>query len=215
VYARVAVGHPRSINNNGAGAGSPTALVRLDAASLTETGRLPLDTSRNRDINLSPDGKLLLIATGVTSKGVIVIDLTRFEIKARILSGFRPSSATFSPNGVQIAVVGEQIALYNTADLVRTAEYVTPGSTSKVVRATYSDPNTLWIGRRSDTAVIDLRTGTSTPYPTLAGRMLEVYDGKIYTGNFSQVHEVDNTGAILKTFDLGNLASHWLGLSPF
>jgi hypothetical protein len=174
-----------------------------------------LDASRNRDIDLSPDGKTMLVATGVTGKGVIVIDLTKFEIKTRILPGFRPQCAVFSPTGDRIAVVGEQIAIYNTADLTQKSLFSTPGTSGKVVRAAFSDPDTLWIGRRNDSALVNLRTGAPSVFSTVPGLMLDVFDGQVYAGNASLVRQVSATGVVQGTITVPNLRGHWLGRSPF
>ncbi len=212
-YALVSEGHPRN-NNNGAATGTATTLVRLDAATLAESGRLELDASRNRDIALSPDGRTLLVATDVTSKGVIVVDLTKLEIRARILAGFRPQCAVFSPSGDQIVVVGEQIAIYSASDLKQVRTLPTPGTGGKVVRAAFGGPDTLWIGRRNDTARIDLVTGAASAF-AISGRMLEVFDGKVYVGSGAAVRQLDAAGNVVSTLALPNLSGHWLGRSPF
>jgi len=214
-YALVAEGHPYSINNNGAGTGTLTDLVRLDTATLTENGRLALGASRNRDGNLSPDGRTLVIATGVTTKGVIVVDLTTFTIKARILPGFRPQCALFSPDGASIVVVGEQVASYSAATLARGPLLTTPGINGKVVRAVFGDPDTLWIGRRGESATIDLRTGATTLFTSIPGRLLDAFDGKVYAGANGTVQQLDRNGAVGASIDFPNLDGHWLGRSPF
>ena len=212
-YALVAEGHPQSSNNTG---GGQTTLVRLDAATLTESGRLPLDTSRNRDIAISADGKTMLVATGVTAKGVIVIDLPTFTIKTRILPGFRTQVAMFSPDGGSILAIGEQIAVYSIGDGNRTALFTTPGTNGKVLRAAFATPNILWIGRRNETGTIDLRDGTTQLFTTLQGRMLELYDGKMYTASSSVVSKVALDGTVETTLPgFTNLDGHWLGRSPF
>jgi len=212
-YVLVAEGHPQSVNNNG---GSQTQLVRLDTATLTERGRLSLDISRNRDIAISPDGKTIAIATGVTAKGVIVVDLPTFTIKTRLLPGFRAQCVLFSPNGTQIVVVGEQIALYNTSDAMRTALFTTPGTNGKVLRASFSAPDTLWIGRRNESATININTSATQVFTTLQARMLEFFDDKIYTSSGITISRVALTGVVETTLiGATNLDGHWLGRSPF
>ncbi len=212
-YALIAEGHPQSTNNNG---GTPTSLVRLDTATLTANGSLPIDISRNRDISLSPDGKTLIIATGVTAKGVVVVDLPSFTIKQRILPGFRAQVAMFSPDGASIVVVGEQIAVYNASDFSKKVTYPTPGTNGKLLRAAFSSADLLWIGRRGETGTIDLRTGTTQMFTTIPAQMLEFFDGKIYTGNGGTISRLALTGTVETTFSgFTNLDGHWIGRSPF
>jgi hypothetical protein len=213
-YALLADGHPYSSNTNGDGTGTPTTLVRLDAATLTESGRLSLDASRNRDADLSPDGRTLLITTGVAGRGVIVVDLETFTIKGRILTGSRPQCAVFSPDGASIAVVGEQIAVYQASDLSRGATFPTPGVNGKVMRAVFSGPSTLWIGRRNELAKIDLGTGATNLFTTIQGRLLDVVDGKVLAGSFA-VQQLSPAGVVESTITVPNLRGHWIGRSPF
>ena len=212
-YVLVADGHPQSVNNNG---GSLTQLVRLDTATLTERGRLARDVSRNRDIAISPDGKTLVIATGVTAKGVIVVDLPTFTIKTRILPGYRAQCVVFSPSGTELVVVGEQIAIYNLSDGMRTALFTTPGTNGKVLRAAFSSPEMLWIGRRNESATINITTAATQVFTTLQARMLDFFDGKIYTSIGTTISRVALDGVVETTLPgATNLDGHWLGRSPF
>ena len=220
VYALVADGHPQNLNSNGP-VGSGTALVRLDTATLTERGRLELGTSKNRSLELSPDGKTLLIATGLTSQGTIVVDLATFTIKRRLMTEFRPQVALYAPVSIEaapsIVVVGEQIAVY-TPDGVRTATFTSPGVNGKVLRAAFGTGNVLWVGRRTDLASIDLNTMATVliPSTTARGLMLEVFDGKVYADSSLGIKRFDAAGieeAILPGFT--NREGHWLGRSPF
>jgi len=219
-YALVADGHPQSLNRNGP-VGSETALVRLDTATLTERGRLELGLSKNRSLELSPDGKTLLIATGLTTQGVIVIDLATFTIKQRLITEFRPQVALFAPVAIEaapsIVVVGEQVAVFTPAG-VRTASYPAPGANGKVLRAAFGTANVLWVGRRTDLASIDLSTSVTqlVPSTTARGRMLEVFDGKVYADSSTGVKRLDATGteeAALPGFI--NRDGHTIGRSPF
>jgi len=219
-YALVADGHPQSLNRNGP-VGSETALVRLDTATLTERGRIDLGISKNRSMEMAPDGRTLLIATGLTAQGVIVIDLATFTIKQRILTEFRPQVALFAPVTIEaapsIVVVGEQVAVFTPAG-VRTVAYPAPGANGKVLRAAFGAGNTLWVGRRTDLASIDLNTGVTqlVPSTTARGGILEVYDGKIYADSSVGIKRLDATGteeAILPGFI--NRDCHTLGRSPF
>jgi len=219
VYALIALEHPNRVN--GDGNGSATELVRLDAATLTETGRLALGTSRNRGLELSPDGKSLLVATGITSQGVILIDLATFSIKERILPGFRPQIALFSPDGASILVVNESVAVYNAITLARTTLYPTPGTGGKVHRAAFGAANILWIGRHSQLANIDLRTGDSQVFTSVPGaEILDVFDGKVFTGSHQSspatIQRLSDT-AVVETALPGftSFKGHWIGRSPF
>lgn len=212
-YALVAEGHPQSVNNNG---GSPTQLVRLDTATLTESGRLAIDISRNRDIAISSDGKTLLVATGVTAKGVVVVDLPSFTIKTRILPGFRVQIVLFTIDGQSIVCIGEQVAVFNAASGMRTALYPTPGVNGKVLRAAFSASNLLWIGRRNESATLDITTGTTQLFATLPARMLEFFEGKVYVSNGSTVSRVALDGSVETTLPgFVNMDGHWIGRSPF
>lgn len=210
-YAIVSEGHPNNVYDSG---GSEGTLVRLDAATLVESGRLVLGIGRNRHMSISPDGKTLLISTGLTTQGVIVIDLPTFSIKQRILPEFRPNSALFTPDGTTIVVVGEQVALYK--DGMRTALYPTPGTNGKVLGAALGDPGILWIGRRGEIANINLETGVSNLFTLKPSRMLEVYDGKVYIGYQATMTRLDFAGTIETTLPgFTNLDGHWIGRSPF
>ena len=214
-YALVAEGHPRSVNSSG-GAGSETTLVRLVTATLTENGRLSLGVSRNRDINLSPDGKTLIVASGNVTNGVIVIDLASFQIARRILPGFRPQCALFTPDGAQIVVVGEETAIYSAADGTRAVAYPTPGTNGKVVRATFGAGGKLWIGRRDELARLDLTTGVGEVFTGFSGRMLDVFEDKVFVGNGSTMTRLDADGVAETTLPgFTRLDGHWIGRSPF
>lgn len=221
-YALVADGHPQGLNRNGP-LGSETELVRLDTATLTERGRLDIGISKNRSMELSPDGRTLIIATGVTSQGVILVDLGTFAIKRRIITEFRPQVALFAPVSIEaapsIVVVGEQIAFYTADGMTRTASYPSPGMNGKVLRAAFATSNLLWVGRRTDLASIDLTTRATFLVPTTvaAGRLLEVFDGKLYADSSTAVKRFDPTGTTEEAAFLGftNRRGHWLGRSPF
>ncbi|HUS27963.1 MAG TPA: chitobiase/beta-hexosaminidase C-terminal domain-containing protein [Kofleriaceae bacterium] len=224
VYALLAEGHPYNINNNSATAGATTELVMLDAGSLQIGARLPIGPSRNRGIEISPDGRLMLIATGLQAQGVIVVDLTQLTIKTRIIPPFRPQVALFAPDG-SIVIVGEQVAVY-TQEGNRTALWETPGTGGKVVRAAFGSPTLLWIGRRDQLEKLDIRDGVGstvtlppgnpTP-PTLGGRIVEVFDGKLYAMAGSDIVRLDaNATTIEKTLDgFDDVDAHWFGRSPF
>ncbi len=219
-YALVADGHPQSLNRNGP-VGSETELVRLDTSTLTERGRLDIGVSKNRSMDLSPDGRSMLIATGVTAQGVIVVDLATFTIKQRIVTDFRPQLALYAPVTIEaapsIVIVGEQVAVFTNAG-VRTVAYPTPGTSGKVLRAGFGTNNRLWVGRKTDLVSIDLGTGAGVVIPATTGygRMLQVFGDKLYIDSNITVKRLDADGveeAVLPGF--ANRDGHWIGRSPF
>jgi sugar lactone lactonase YvrE len=136
VYALAADGHR---NNNG----TPSELVRLDATTLTVSGRIDLGVSRNRSLELSPDGKTLLIATALSGSGVIVVDVPTFTIRSHLQPAFRAQVAMFAPDGASIVLVGEQIQLYSPAGTPG-ALFTTPGTNGKRKRARARAGRSLW-----------------------------------------------------------------------
>jgi hypothetical protein len=222
IYALLAEGHPYNINNNSATAGANTELVTLDAGSLEIGARLDIGPSRNRDMQISPDGRSLLITTGLVAQGVIVVDLTSLTIKTRILPPFRPQTALFAADG-SVVIVGEQVGVY-TQEGSKTALWQTPGSNGRVVRAAFGSATLLWIGRRDELAKIDIRDGTGqvvtlpgTSPPSLYGRMLDVIDGKVYAMTDNALTRLDATAQTIEvTIDgLNNSDGHWFFRSPF
>ncbi|MGE5185134.1 MAG: chitobiase/beta-hexosaminidase C-terminal domain-containing protein [Acidobacteriota bacterium] len=215
-YALVANGHPHRVNSN-SGGGSDTQLVRLDTATLTEYGpRLDLGQSFNRSIDLSPDGKTLIIATGLTAQGILVVDLATYSLRAPIVPPFRAQLAFYRADGSIIAV-GEQIAVYAPSGEL-SVTYATPGPTGGKVRRAAVDPNNvLWIGRRNEVATVNLATGATQELTALSGGFVEAFDGRIYTeGTGRVIQRVDATGtADLTLAGFSGLQGHWVGRSPF
>jgi hypothetical protein len=214
-YAIIAENHLKAALN---GSGASSELVRFDAATLTEVGRLPLGVSRNRDMQLSPDGKTLLISTSLPGEGVIVVDLTTFKIRARLITSFRPQAVAFSPDGAQFALVGETITTYSLASLAEAATYPTPPTVNggKVVRAAYRDAQTLWVGRRDEIAIVDLRDGGSSILAR-SGKAIEMTASGVFVTAGSNVQELDTAGTEVRTLPgFANRAKgHWIGRSPF
>jgi len=218
-YVLIADGHPNAINNQSNGAGTVTQLARLDAATLTEfTPRIDLGMSRNRGIDLSPDGKTIIVATGITSEGVIVVDLPTLQIKTRIVTDFRPQVALFTPDGGSVVIVGEKVAVYS-LDGKPGVTYATPGTNGKVNRAAFLTPTVLAIGRQRECVTVDLGSGVTQEFATIPAPLLEVFDGKIFAGSRSGgIKRVDATGVVEATvtgFTSNALEGHWIGRSPF
>ncbi len=200
------------------GAGVITQLVRLDASTLTETGRLTLGISRNRDMQISPDGRLLAIATALPTEGTVIVDLSTFQIRGRIVAQVRPQAAMFTPDSKQIVIVGETITVHDAMTLAAGPSYRTPATTpsaGRVLRATLEDANRLWIGRRSELAVVDLRDGTAQTFPR-DGRIIEVFDGIPHVGADQSLVQLDAMGVDTRAIDgFTRIQGHWVGRSPF
>jgi hypothetical protein len=217
-YALIADGHPNTINNNSGGIGSLTQLARLDSATLTEfTPRIDLGPSRNRSIDLSPDGKTIIVASGLTTQGVILVDLPTLTVKAPIVTDFRPQVALFTPDGGSVVIVGEKIAIFS-LDGKPGPTFTTPGANGKVNRAAFLTPTMLVIGRQRESVTVDLGSGATQEFAAIPGPLLEVYDGKIFAGSRNGgIQRVDGTGTIetVVTGFTGALEGHWIGRSPF
>jgi WD40 repeat protein len=208
-------------------AGTDSELVRLDAANLTVTGRIPLGKSKNRNIELSPDGRTLAIATGV-GQGVILVDVSKFVIARRIATTtFKSNAATFSPDSQQIALIGEQLQIFDLAGTPTANPVITPldvdnNNSCKVVRAVWPAADKLWIIRGcGGIAKVDPTNLAATPFTdTTKCQLGEVFDGKLYTASctFPQVIKVLDldTGTELQTIaGVSRMQGHGLTRSPF
>jgi hypothetical protein len=181
VYAVVCEGHPQGLYRGGSSAGE-CELVRMDVASLTVNARLALGVAKNRSMAISPDGKLMVLTTQTSQGGVIIVDLTTFTEKTRLMPQFRANIAKWSPDGTHIALVGEFFQIWDLEGNSGT-QYVTPDPAGgKVVTAIWPTANDLWIGRgRGNVYKCNTNDGTSTMITTLYGEYLEMYDGELYT----------------------------------
>jgi YVTN family beta-propeller protein len=82
-----------------------TALVRLDLATMAQTGRVALDRTP-RGLDLSPDGKrLYFTVAGVDA--VLRLDTATNQVVGQIATGASPHVAFFAPDG-QVALVVNQ-----------------------------------------------------------------------------------------------------------
>jgi hypothetical protein len=218
VYALVAEGHPQNIYSNGA-ATTRTELVRMDASTLTVTGRLVLGDTRTRNMDISPDGRTLVIASGVASKGVYVIDLATFTLKRTILPDFRPQVVLYAPaleGGPSIVIVGEFAATYQ-LDGTLVNQYPVAGTSGKVLGAALAADGKLWVARKNETVTVDLSTGASAVVPLLSGWSIAIHGGTIFNyASGNSINVIDDTGAILKTLTgFYAIDGHWIGRSPF
>ena len=198
-----------------------TQLVRLDAATLTEYGpRIDLGMGMTRSMRLSPDDKTLIIATGVTSEGVIVVDTTTFKISTRIKPDFKVQAAAFAPDGKTIAAVGDSfVGIYDLAGnlILKRSLPGTVDTRSPHMMVAFSSARVIWVSRVGELDTLDLLTGDSQTF-NYDGTILEVLDGKIYTKmTYSDVSRLDAAGNL--ELSLPGLATsrrgHWIGRSPF
>jgi len=199
-----------------------TQLVRLDAATLTEYGpRIELGQGMTRQMKLSPDDKTLIIATGVTTEGLIVVDTTSFKIRTRIKPDFKVQACAFAPDGKSIAALGDSsVAIYDLAGnmiLKRPAPGTIANSENPRMMVGFTSPHVIWFSRIGEVDSLDLLTGDSQTF-NYTGTMFEVFDGKVYTQqNYSNVVRIDAGGNVEMTFP--GLATsgrgHWIGRSPF
>jgi hypothetical protein len=216
IYALVANGHPFHINHNGS-TGTSSQLVRLDTATLTEYGpRIDLGSILDRSIDMSPDGKTLVICTGSQTIGILVVDLTTWQLRTPLVPKFRPQVAKFTPDGHGVAVIGEKIQVFDLAG-EGGPEYVTPGTLGRVRSAAFSSPTMLWIGRKNEIVAIDLSTQSTLEFTKPFGAIAEFIGGKLYVkGASGNIERWDTAGNVEATFPgFGRPGGHWLGRSPY
>ncbi len=220
VYALVADGHPYNIYGNSGSATTKTELVRLDAATLTVSGRLDLGETRTRTMDIAPDGHTLVVSSGVSSKGVFIVDLATFTIKTTIIPDFKPQVALYSPaleGARSVVIIGESAAIYR-LDGTKVSQYPVAGVTGKVLTAALAPNGKLWVARRSEIVTMDMSTGVSAIVPLLRGNGVSIYEGKVYVhgATYNTLDVVDDTGAVTKTLTgFYTIDSHWVGRSPF
>ncbi len=213
-YALVAFNHMEGAYRSGARVA--TELVQFDVATLSEHRKLSIGESRNRDLRISNDGKLMLISTGLTNPGVLVVDLETFKIVRNLTSSNRPEGAVFGPDDKTVAVAGTTLELFDgRAGGPPTRVLPIPQSSGRVFRVAFNGPNELWVGKRNSVVKFDLSTNTPTTNIFVFGaRALDVFDGKIYSGNGSLVR-FDSAGTQDLSYTITNQRGHWLGRSAF
>jgi hypothetical protein len=215
IYALVANGHPYHINRNGS-TGTSSQLVRVDAGTLTEYGpRIDLGSILDRSIDISPDGKTLIVCTGSQTVGILVVDLTTWQLRTPLIPKFRPQVARFTPDGHGVAVIGEKIQIF---DLHGEGgpELATPGTNGKVRSAAFSSPTMLWIGRRNEVVAIDLSTQNTLEFTQPLGAIVEFIGGKLYVKASGGIQRWDAAGNVEVTLPgFGRPSGHWLGRSPY
>jgi hypothetical protein len=213
-YALAAYGHAYTVRIGTI----ESFLVRFDTGSLRETGRIDLGSSRNRGLEISPDGHTLAIATGDPGAGTIVVDLDSFTVLRHVAIGFAPRWATFSADSKTLIVVGgSEVRQFSVADGSQTAAMFMPAGGGKVFRGDLAADGRLWVGRQNDVTAIDLATGSATSYGGTASNAT-VIDGKVYVGSEggTTFQRLDNTGTSELTFNFsGDVYGHGLLRSPF
>ncbi len=220
VYALVADGHPNNIYGNSGASTTKTELVRLDAATLTVSGRLDLGETRTRNMDISPDGRTLVVSSGTAAKGVFVVDLSTFTIKTTILPEFKPQSALYAPSlegQPSVVVIGESVAIY-TLDGTKVSQYPVAGVSGKVLAAALGANGKLWVARRNEIVTVELSNGTSAIVPLLDGWSVAIHGGTIYVNGTTSntIDVIDDAGTVLKTLTgFYSVDSHWIGRSPF
>jgi hypothetical protein len=210
-YALVCEDHLRKLRNSG---GVETELVRFDVATLSVQGRIPIGISRNRDMRISPDARLLIIATGTTGQGVLVVDLETFTVTQKLLTGNRPETAVFTPDAAGIAAVGNDITLFDLASGMELDTIALPAGGGRTFRASFNGASELWVGRQSNMVKVDLTKVVAPIVFNTGTRVLEVFDGKVY-GGFGDLRRFDTNGNEEAQFFFNNQRGHWLGRSPF
>lgn len=199
-----------------------TQLVRLDATTLAEYGpRISLGMSMTRSMEISPDDKTLIIATGVSGQGIFVIDTPSFTVARQIVPGYKVQAATLSPDGQTIAAVGDTtIGFYDLGgNLIwqpPTPGTPTTGQENRMMAA-FSSRTMLWISRINELESLDLATGTARTF-AYNGGFVAAFDGKVYTHlSRQEIDRFDTDGN--KELALPGLSQngngHWLGRSPF
>lgn len=210
-YALVIHGHLYQSRQGG----TASYLVRFDVETLAETGRIELGIGKNRDLEISPDGSTLAIATGIGD--TILVDLDSFKIRERLPGG---ADAVVFRSPTELITAGT--AMITVWDLSQgepaiVDSFVTPSFGGRFGSAAIADDDRLWIGRRSGVIAFDLATGNNDQYSTGAAS-LEVFEGKPYVcSNSSIINRLDTTNG---TSDLSistnsSIYGHWLGRSPF
>lgn len=214
-YALLAPGHLRNAYDGGGSA--PTELVRFDVATLSEHGRIALGQSRNRDVRISPDGRFLAIASGVTVEGAIVVNLATYKVANRVIVAGRPDSVAFSPDSRRLAVVSNvELRVFDAGEgFTEIAKVPLPTGSSRVFRVAFATNDVLYVGRRDDSVKVDLVGSTAQVLSGLPrGRLLDVFGGTVYLGDQTLVR-LDAEDSTDQVYSMDDQTHHWLGRSPF
>jgi len=218
IYALVTPGHPYSQRLDETQQQAENVLVRLDAGTLRETGRLPIGIAApSADLRLSPDERSLSIVTRSASR-VVVVDLEEWSVADTFVSTGARASA-WSPNGSFLHVVSNSaVRTHSTATgFPKTGEFAIP-SLSRVMRAAFVADGRLWVGRENELQMVDVGTGVVLPIDNYDGVSLEVYDGDAFVAGSgdSQVYRMNNSGVEVMQYDFDDSNyGHHIARSPF
>ncbi len=213
-YALTGNGHIR--NAYGDGSSVDTELVRFDVATLTEHGRIDIGPSRNRDMRISPDGKLLAIGTGVASEGALIVNLSTFKPVTNLIIAGRPEAVSFSADGNLIAVASNtEVRLFRTDEgFSESKKIALPPGGNRTFRIAFANNQLLYVARRNDLVKVDLTEAVAPATLPFSTRTMDVFDGKVYVGNGGIVR-LDANDASELSYGVDQQSSHWLGRSPF
>lgn len=213
-YGLVAGGHSYSGRNEGL----QTELVSIDTASLRETGRVAIGTSRNRDIQVSSDGRYVAIATGTLAHGTVIVDASTMSVKKRIITNGIPSSVAFSPESASL-VVGDDtsVRVYSVGDFSETKRIL--NTSAKVFGSGFASDGRFYMGREASFIAVDLATDAIETV-TQQSAVFYVAGTKIYACDegSSQVDRYDVSVLTMGPeasldFD-DSIYGHWVGHSP-
>ena len=220
VYVLLLIGHPYSHRLDESQEAGSAFLVRLDAGTLTENGRLDLGAARpSSDLRLSPDGRFLSVVT--RTDDVVIVDLENWDIFKRIPSPGARAAAWFQ-DGTRLAVVtNSEVRIHDAVIGFPEAMSAIPlpqmQSASPTMRAAFATDGRLWVGRRDQTQLVDLSTGVTLEID-VDGVTLERYDGRIYLAGSgdSSVSMMTNSGIVETTYSFDNSNyGHHVARSPF
>jgi hypothetical protein len=198
--------------------GVQTELVRFDTATLVETGRIELGESRNRDLELSPDGKWLAVATELVGGGIIVVKTG--DLSTRVLATtVRSRDVTFTADSASIIVAGREdvdVLDVATGSLTKSLDVASNG---KVFTGAIGPDGRYWLSRESDLLALDLSTDASETFGDDGG-VLDVHGDFIYTCSEgdSGVHRFSTSGVEDPDFSVDftySVYGHAMGHSPF
>jgi DNA-binding beta-propeller fold protein YncE len=217
-YALVADGHAYATRYEGV----DTQLVVFDTATLVETARVDLGVSRNRSIEVSPDGKRLAVATGIEGGGVIVVELGDLTVR-HVATEFPMTGASFTADSSTLILTNTfELRLVTLVD-GKTVKQIPLPPASKSFTGAFGADGRYWLGRKSDVVAINITTGALETFAFAAG-VLHVWGDKIYVcdeGDSSITRlkttgEVDDTPGYDPTWSFeDSVYGHWMGHSPF
>jgi hypothetical protein len=215
-YALLGQSHNYSAYN-GQIEGVQTTLVRFDTATLTETGRIDIGESRNRDLELSPDGKWLAIATDLEA-GVVVVKTG--DLSKRVLATtVRSRDVTFTADNASIIVAGHENLEILDAATGSSTKTITVLDGGKVFGGSIGPDGRYWLSRENDLVAVNLTTAAAEVFSSNGG-ILEVHGDFVYVCNSggSSVQRFDMSGVEDATYSPNfdeSIYGHAMFHSPF